>query len=127
MKLATLLVSIIPLLFLATNVEAHPVYKIGKAGDVPIRMPGPDDRDNNHVHPGHKPGHGDKPNPGQPDNKPRSAADVPMPPPSPPPPSPASAPLPPPSPPPPSPTSAPLPPPAPPPPSPMKEDVKEGN
>ena len=115
MKLAMHLVSIIPLLFIATNVEAHPGLKLGPAGELPHR-------DSNHVHSGHKP------KPGQPNNEPQPAADVPMPPPSPPPPSPLPAPMPPPSPPPPSAASAPLPPPSPPPPMPMmQEDVKEGN
>ena len=99
MKLAMLLAS---LLFMATNVEAHPGYKDKPVGaDDPHPMPGPDDPDHNHVHP---------------------KEDAPMPPPSPPPPSP-SAPMPPPSPPPPA--SAPMSPPAPP--SPMKEDMNKGN
>ena len=63
MKLAMLLASIIPLLFVATNVEAHYGYK-DKPGnlpkpvgaDDPIQMPGPIDSDFNHVHPEDKPG-----------------------------------------------------------------------
>ena len=136
MKLAMLLASIIPLLFVATNVEAH-------SGHSPGNMPKPDGADDpdqlwgwgavvgtwlgrgydeyNHPKDKLKPA-SDLPDqlPGMGGHelklKPKPAADAPMPPPSPPPPSP-SAPMPPPSPPPPSP-SAPMPPPSPPPPSP---------
>ena len=106
MKLAMLLASIIPLLFVATNVEAATVNRPGNllkpvGADDRYPMPGTDDPDHNHVHP---------------------KEDAPMPPPSPPPPSP-SIPMPPPSPPPPA--SAPMPPPAPP--SPMKEDTNKDN
>jgi len=74
MKLATLLASIVLLLFMATNVVAHPGHKPGPVGDAPMPPPSP----------------------------PPPSPSTPMPPPSPPAPSPASAPMPPPAPPPPS-------------------------
>ena len=77
MKLATLLASIVPLLFMAANVEA-----LRPAGDVPVQMPGPaNPGSNNDVHL--------KPTPTpmlSPSPPPRSPASAPMPPPAPPPP-----------------------------------------
>ena len=39
MKLATLLASIVLLLFMATNVVAHPGHKPGPVGDAPMPPP----------------------------------------------------------------------------------------
>jgi hypothetical protein len=50
MKLATLLASIVPLLFMATNVGADLGHTLGPVGDVPIQMPGPDNPGEKVVH-----------------------------------------------------------------------------
>ena len=92
MKLATLLASIVPLLFMAANVEA-----LRPAGDVPVQMPGlANSGSNNGVHLKPRPA-----NSGSNNGVHLKPTPTPMPPPSPQPPSPASAPMPPPAPPPP--------------------------